>query len=87
MKDGGYFLIGLSDPQPELFRDISWGSSRVFQETLDRLSKTPCKILPEWYDIDLPEDLSRLAIELQAEFDGYPERTRSFIEDRGISGC
>jgi len=86
VKDGGYFLIGLSSPHPELFRNISWGSSKVFQETLDRLSDTPCKILPEWYDIDLPEDLSRLSIELKSEFDGFPERTRSFIEDWGIPG-
>ena len=33
--DGGYWLIGLTRPVPELFREISWGTSRVLDQSLD----------------------------------------------------
>ena len=57
--DGGYYLIGLRSPVPELFRGISWGSDRVFAESLEilrRLGIQPA-LLPPLNDIDRPEDL------------------------------
>jgi rSAM/selenodomain-associated transferase 1 len=33
--DGGYWLIGLKRPMPALFRGISWGTSRVLDQSLD----------------------------------------------------
>lgn len=58
-EDGGYYLIGLKAPQPELFEAISWGQSCVFAETMAiaerrRLSVALLDPLP---DIDRPEDL------------------------------
>ncbi|MBL9174727.1 MAG: TIGR04282 family arsenosugar biosynthesis glycosyltransferase [Verrucomicrobiales bacterium] len=35
--DGGYWLIGLRAPQPDLFREIPWGGPNVFESTLDRI--------------------------------------------------
>jgi rSAM/selenodomain-associated transferase 1 len=35
-RDGGYWLIGLNQPQPALFDDITWSSKLVFQQTVDR---------------------------------------------------
>lgn len=32
--DGGYYLMGLKSPLPGLFREISWGTAKVFGETL-----------------------------------------------------
>jgi len=32
--DGGYWLIGLNRPHPELFNDINWSTSAVLSETL-----------------------------------------------------
>ena len=32
--DGGYYLIGMKKPQPQLFSKISWGSSTVLENTL-----------------------------------------------------
>jgi uncharacterized protein len=57
--DGGYYLIGMREPCPALFANISWGSDRVFQETLRnlrRMRKTVTQ-LPVLSDIDFPEDL------------------------------
>jgi len=57
--DGGYYLVGLSALKEELFRDIPWGTSRVLVESLKRVSFR-AKLLPPWYDVDRPEDLSHL---------------------------
>jgi rSAM/selenodomain-associated transferase 2/rSAM/selenodomain-associated transferase 1 len=61
-KDGGYTLIGLSAPRPELFRSIPWGTSEVLKETLAavRASGLRARLLPELEDVDRPEDLALL---------------------------
>jgi uncharacterized protein len=38
--DGGYYLIGLREPQPQLFRGITWSSSTVLADTLSRVEKS-----------------------------------------------
>lgn len=64
--DGGYYLIGLSCPPPEVFRDIAWGTADVWRQTLDRLQSAGERFhaLPPWYDIDTAADLARLLSEL-----------------------
>jgi len=37
--DGGYWLIGLSRSFPEIFRGISWSTSTVAAETIERLER------------------------------------------------
>lgn len=58
-KDGGYYLIGLQRPLRELFLEISWGSDRVFQQTVAIAQSLNLKLsyLPQLADIDRPEDL------------------------------
>jgi rSAM/selenodomain-associated transferase 1 len=85
-EDGGYFLIGLSKPNFNLFSDISWGSDRVFQETISKLSGMSYQTLPSWYDIDVEKDLTRLAKDLQQNFKGFPKRTAAFLKERNIHG-
>ena len=34
--DGGYYLIGLARPAPELFAGVPWGTERVLAATLAR---------------------------------------------------
>jgi rSAM/selenodomain-associated transferase 1 len=58
-EDGGYFLLGLSDIQPEIFKGISWGSSDVYIETLNKLSGNICEVSKLW-DVDRSMDLQRL---------------------------
>ncbi|HIJ59284.1 MAG TPA: glycosyltransferase [Nitrospirae bacterium] len=57
--DGGYYLIGLNSQTPEIFKNILWGSEKVFQQTMEIANnlKLAYQILPEWYDID---DISAL---------------------------
>lgn len=59
-SDGGYYLIGLSEPMPFLFEDMEWSTPTVFAETVARLAERRIgpAVLPELSDVDLPEDLA-----------------------------
>ncbi len=61
-EDGGYVLIGLARPAPELFVGIRWGTGSVLDENRARLQRRGWKWreLPERWDVDRPEDLRRL---------------------------
>lgn len=65
-KDGGYYLIGLRRSIPELFAGINWGTSEVFASTRAIAQNLDLNIayLPTLADIDLPEDLLSLDINL-----------------------
>lgn len=58
-RDGGYYLIGLKAPHPEIFQDISWGSAEVLSQTLAQGKRLNLKtvLLEALTDIDRPEDL------------------------------
>ena len=60
--DGGYYLIGLRKPYFDLFQDIPWSTSKVFDMTFDKAKARGISpvILPGWYDIDTWEDLRRM---------------------------
>ncbi len=70
--DGGYYLLGLSAPQRELFQDIPWGTSRVLETSLAKLKPGEVYLLPTRDDVDTPGDLERLDAELAAQ----PDRAR-----------
>jgi len=61
-EDGGYVLVGLRRPVPELFREMPWGTDRVMEESRSRMRRLgmswsePATL----WDIDRPEDLLRL---------------------------
>ncbi|MBY6127790.1 TIGR04282 family arsenosugar biosynthesis glycosyltransferase [Qipengyuania aquimaris] len=58
-NDGGYYLIGFTEPVPFLFEDMEWSTPKVLPETLTRLAARGYgpAILPELADIDTGEDL------------------------------
>jgi rSAM/selenodomain-associated transferase 1 len=58
-EDGGYYLIGLQQPHPCLFENISWGHSCVLAETIAIASAQGLSValLDPLGDIDRPEDL------------------------------
>ena len=64
--DGGYYLIGMKQMQPQLFEDISWSSDRVISQTLDACRRLQLKVhrLPQWYDVDVGDDLRQLRSDL-----------------------
>ena len=78
VADGGYYLIGLSEPAPEIFQGIAWGTSQVLTQTRTRLGDRRWYELPHWYDVDTAEDLKTLRGDLPT---CHPplERTRSLL--------
>ena len=64
--DGGYYLIGMNQMRPELFENIAWSSDRVISQTLDVCRRLQLKVhrLPQWYDVDVGEDLQQLRSDL-----------------------
>jgi rSAM/selenodomain-associated transferase 1 len=58
--DGGYYLVGLAAPHPELFREMSWSGPTVLEETLARARRRSLTVhlLPRWRDLDDFTDLS-----------------------------
>lgn len=65
-EDGGYYLIGLSRPRPELFSNLDWGTGKVLEQTLQRLRPDQYTLLPYWFDVDDGGDLARLHREVEA---------------------
>lgn len=57
--DGGYYLLGLRRPRPELFRDVPWGTSAVLDVTRERIEEAGLEAawLEPARDLDTPEDL------------------------------
>lgn len=73
--DGGYYLIGMTQPHTELFRDMAWSTSSVLSKTLQRAEGIGLtyELLPEWYDVDTLPGLMRAA------GDDDSGRIRSFL--------
>jgi len=67
--DGGYYLLGMNQFTPEVFRDIEWSTAAVFPTTVKRIEgigKT-YYLLPTLSDIDYEEDWLKYGWELEAD--------------------
>lgn len=60
--DGGYYLIGMKSLHPEIFRDISWSTEKVFRQTVSVIDtlKLRYETLITLSDVDTLEDLMKL---------------------------
>lgn len=60
-EDGGYYLIGLNAPQPELFQEIPWSSRNTLSTSLEKAEALGLrvKLLETLYDIDEIAELQR----------------------------
>lgn len=68
--DGGYYLIGLTQPQPRLLRDVQMSQPHVLRDTLALAEQAQLHValLPAWYDVDTAQELAQL----QTELSGLP---------------
>jgi rSAM/selenodomain-associated transferase 1 len=80
-EDGGYYLIGLSRPQPDLFAGVAWGGSGVLADTRERARRRGLRVrlLPRWWDVDTPADLARLREELRRTGSDTAPRTAAYL--------
>jgi hypothetical protein len=60
-RDGGYALLGLTQPCPQAFEAMPWGSRHVARLTQERLTRSGFEVdrLPALDDIDNPRSLAR----------------------------
>ena len=61
-EDGGYVLIGMCRPVPEVFEDIAWSTAEVLSQTRQQLKRAALtwRELPALWDVDEPADWQRL---------------------------
>lgn len=54
VEDGGYCLIGMNEPHPELFRSIEWSTDTVVEQTLSRAAAAGLNValLDTLWDVD-----------------------------------
>ena len=55
-KDGGYYLIGLRQEKPELFKDIPWGTAEVRARTLEIAIQLGLR----WIEVEPLSDVDRV---------------------------
>ena len=74
-EDGGYVLIGLKHWIPSVFTGIDWGTGQVMAQTRLRLQSAGASWLElgQLWDVDRPEDLSRLPSALRSPDFSFPE--------------
>ena len=84
--DGGYYLIGMKQPNPDLFRGIAWSTEQVIPQTLAICCRLGLAVhqLPEWYDVDVAADFARLNHDL-ARNPALAPRTWSFLQRQGVA--
>ena len=66
-EDGGYYLLGLIEWTPGLFNGVMWSAETVCDAVIAHAGEMGLRSrrLARWNDVDLPDDLLRLAHELK----------------------
>jgi rSAM/selenodomain-associated transferase 1 len=61
--DGGFYVLGLTRCPPGLLGGLTWSAADTFSRARDRLRSRgfSTAVLPEWFDVDGPRELRRLA--------------------------
>ena len=73
VEDGGYCLIAMNEPHPEVFADIPWSTDAVLAETVKAASHLSVALLETLWDVDVAADLPRWRAMAQAR-GGAPRR-------------
>lgn len=65
-EDGGYWLIGVQQPEAGLYAGIGWSTEHVAAETISRAAEIGLALeeAGTWYDVDDQESLTRLIQEM-----------------------
>ena len=80
--DGGYYLVGAKAAHPGLFAASAMGTANALETLLARAQMLGLSVCStdEFYDIDLPADLTRLTEELRLAPERAP-RTASWLAE------
>jgi rSAM/selenodomain-associated transferase 1 len=89
-RDGGYYLIGLNHPVPEIFEAMAWSHDQVLEQTRAKLAslRIDTLLLPLWFDVDTPEDVRRLKsqFDLDASLAERMKHTAALLSGWELSG-
>ena len=61
-KDGGYYLLGMTQFNKKLFENKTWGTATVFNDTIIDLKENNVALLSEKNDIDIYDDIKNDAV-------------------------
>jgi rSAM/selenodomain-associated transferase 1 len=80
-EDGGYYLVGMNQPTPEIFDGMSWSHDQVLAQTTEKLTGLGIDfgLLPGWLDLDTIEDLKRFRAEADPAIRGAMRRTVNYL--------
>jgi hypothetical protein len=80
-EDGGYYLVGMRKLHKRIFEDVPWGGPDALRATTERAREAELNLvlLPEWRDVDTPEDFEKLKREL-VENKETAKFTRRFLK-------
>jgi uncharacterized protein len=80
--DGGYYLVGAKASHPTLFAGDGMGTSSALERLLSRARALELSVgfADRFYDIDIADDLSRLAAELRVAPERAP-RTAAWLKE------
>jgi rSAM/selenodomain-associated transferase 1 len=61
-SDGGYYAIACREVNPGMFANVRWSTANALADTIAAVQRCGMshEIGPEWFDVDLPEDLQRI---------------------------
>jgi rSAM/selenodomain-associated transferase 1 len=81
-QDGGYYLVGARASHPTLFARDGMGTSSALERLLSRVQALDLSLglLDPFYDIDVSDDMTRLAAELRLAPERAP-RTATWLRD------
>jgi len=84
--DGGYALVGLARPAPELFRGVAWGGAAVLEQTRARADRLGLRValLPTLRDLDTPVDLVGWIARTLADTDRRGAQTAMALAELGL---
>lgn len=87
--DGGYYLVGVRGPMPDIFRAIRWGRAGVLGETIARLERDKVRYLlgPAWYDVDRWSDVELLTMHLERMLDAGAARRSGCRRSAAALAC
>jgi uncharacterized protein len=86
--DGGYYLVGAKTSHPTLFASDGMGTSSALERLLTRVRALELSVgfVDPFYDIDVADDLSRLAGELRLAPDRAPHTAMWLKEWERVAG-
>lgn len=87
--DGGFYLIGLRNSAPHIFADVKWSSAEVYEQITANISRSniDLKTIPDWFDVDTPDDLTRLLDEFEKSIEAQktaPETFRRLLANQFV---